>query len=67
MKGNSSAHIPPLLKRSDVFKYMYNFLHEWNLIYKYQSVFQLGHSTIYQIIEIYDNICKALEYMCMFL
>ena len=51
-----------------MFKYMYNFLHERNLIYKYQSGFQPGHSTIYQIIEIYDNICKALdekEYMCM--
>ena len=48
---------------------MYNFLHERNLIYKYQSGFQPGHSTVYQIIEIYDNICKALEkkeYMCMF-
>ena len=51
-----------------IFKYMYNFLHECNLIYKYQSGFQPGHSTVYQIIEIYDNICKALEkkeYMCM--
>ena len=47
---------------------MNNFLHERNLIYKYQSGFQPGHSTVYQIIEIYDNICKALEkkeYMCM--
>ena len=47
---------------------MYKFLHERNLIYKYQSGFQSGHSTIYQIIEIYDNICKVLdekEYMCM--
>ena len=52
-----------------IFKYMYNFLHERNLIYKYQSEFQPGHSTVYQIIEIYDNICKALEkkeYMRMF-
>ena len=48
-------------------EYMYNFLHERNLIYKYQSGFQPGHSTIHQIIEIHDNICKALdekEYMC---
>ena len=52
-----------------MFKYMYNFLHERNLIYKYQLGFQPGHSTIYQIIEIYDNTCKTLdekENMCMF-
>ena len=53
-----------------MFRYMYNFLHERNLIYKHLSGFQPGHSTIYQIIERYDNICicKALdekEYMCM--
>ena len=50
-----------------MFKYMYNFLHERNRIYKYQSGFQPGHSTIYQIIEVYD-ICKALdekEYVCV--
>ena len=40
---------------------MYNFLLVHNLIYKYQSGFQPGHSTAYQLIEIYDKICKCFE------
>ena len=35
-----------------IFKHMYNFLLVHNLIYKYQSGFQPGHSTVYQLIEI---------------
>ena len=40
---------------------MYNFLLVHNLIYKYQSGFQPGHSTVYQLIEICDKICKGFE------
>ena len=38
---------------------MYNFLLVHDLIYKYQSGFQPGHSIVYQLIEIYDKICKS--------
>ena len=51
-----------------IFKHMYNFLLVHNLIYKYQSGFQPGHSTVYQLIEIYDKIRKCFEnreYTCM--
>ena len=60
---SSNIYRPVLLAVMErvMFKCMYNFLHERDLIYKYQSGFQSGHSAIYQIIEIYDNICKALD------
>ena len=32
-----------------------------SLIYKYQSGFMRGHSTVHQLIEIYHNICLSLE------
>ena len=32
-----------------------------SLIYKYQSGFKRGHSTVHQLIEIYHNICLSLE------
>ena len=44
-----------------VFKYMYNYTVEHNLIYQYQSGFLPNHSTVYQLIEMYDSICKSLE------
>ena len=44
-----------------VFKYMYNYLHANNLIYKYQSGFVPGHSTTHQLIEIYNSICQSFE------
>ena len=44
-----------------VFKYLYNYLNENNLIYKYQSGFLPGHSTVYQLIDIYNQICKAID------
>ena len=42
-----------------IFKYIYNSLIE--LIYKYQSGFMHKHFTVHQLIEIYHNICLALE------
>jgi hypothetical protein len=44
-----------------VFKYIFNFLLDNSLIYKYQSGFMRGHSTVHQHIEIYHNICLSLE------
>ncbi len=44
-----------------VFKHVYNHLHLNNLIYKKQSGFIPGHSTVYQLIDIYNQICKAID------
>ena len=44
-----------------VFKHMYNYLHTNKLLYKFQSGFIPGHSTVHQLIEIYNNICLSLE------
>lgn len=44
-----------------VHKYLHNYLIDNNLLYKYQSGFVKGHSTVYQLIEIYHNICSSLE------
>lgn len=44
-----------------IFKHIYNYLHENNLIYKNQSGFLPGHSTVYQLIDIYNQICKAFD------
>ena len=52
-----------------MFKHMHNFLHDRNLLNKYQSGFQPGNSTVNQLIEIYDHICQGLENkkcVCMF-
>ena len=44
-----------------VFKHIYNYMHSTNLIYKNQSGFLPGHSTVYQLIDIYNQICKAFD------
>ena len=44
-----------------VFKYMYNFAQDHHLFYQFQSGFLPNHSTVFQLIEMYDNICKSLE------
>ncbi len=44
-----------------VFKHMYNHLSMHNLIYKNQSGFIPGHSTVYQLIDIYNQICTAFD------
>ena len=51
-----------------MFKHMHNFLHDRNILNKYQSGFQPGDSTVNQYI--YDHICQGLEnkkFVCMFL
>ena len=37
-----------------MFKYTYNHLHKNDLIYKKQSGFLRGHSTVYQLVDIYN-------------
>ena len=44
-----------------VFKHMYNFLIDNNLFYNLQSGFLPTHTTVYQLIEMYEDICDALE------
>ena len=49
------------LKERIVFKNMYNFLIDNNLLYKYQSGFLPHHSTVFQLIDIFHNICQAFD------
>jgi hypothetical protein len=44
-----------------VYKYIHNYIIEHSLLYLYQSVFLPGHSTVYQLLEIYHNICKNID------
>ena len=51
------------LQERIVFKNMYNFLLDINLLYKYQSGFLPHHSTVcfFQLIDIFHNICQAFD------
>ena len=56
------------LQERIVFKHIHNYLTENDLIYKYQSGFLPNHSTTFQLIDIYHNICQAIDnnqYACM--
>ena len=44
-----------------VFKHMYNFFHANNLIYNNQSGFLPGHSTVYQLLDIYHQITQSID------
>ena len=44
-----------------VFKHLSNYFNENKLLYKYQAGFQTGNSTVHQLIEIYRQICRALD------
>ncbi len=44
-----------------MFKHIYNHLHMNQLIYDKQSGFLPGHSTVYQLIDIYNQICQAFD------
>ena len=44
-----------------VFKYIYNYMLEHKVLYKFQSGFVSGHYTSHQLIELYHKICIALE------
>ena len=45
-----------------IFKRIFNFLSDNNLLYKYQSGFVPGHSTTHQLIDIYHHICQAFDH-----
>ena len=44
-----------------IYKYIYNYVIEHSLLYAYQSGFLKGHSTVYQLLEIYHQICQNLD------
>ena len=44
-----------------VFKHMYNFLNNHNKITPVQSGFTPGDSAVYQLIDLYDTFCRALD------
>ena len=44
-----------------VYKHVYNHLVKNNLIYKYQSGFLPKHSTVHQLLELYNSILNSLE------
>lgn len=44
-----------------MFKHIYNHLHEHDLLYDLQAGFRPGHSTVSQLIEIYHQICLAID------
>ena len=44
-----------------VFKKIHNYLVSNNLFYKYQSGFLPGHSTTYQLVDIFHHICQSLD------
>ena len=49
-------------------RHLYNICTTNQLLYKCESGFQTGHSTVHQLIKIYDQICKAIDdkkYYCM--
>ena len=51
-----------------VFKQIYNHLSSNNLLFKYQSGFRPGHSTAFQLIDIFHHICQSYDekqYSCM--
>lgn len=44
-----------------IFKHVYNYFIKNNLFYKYQAGFLHGHSTLYQLLETYHSIVKAID------
>ena len=44
-----------------ILKHFYNYITENELLYKYQSGFVPGHSTVHHLIELTHNICISLE------
>jgi hypothetical protein len=44
-----------------VYKHIYNYIIEHSLLYSYQSGCLPGHSTVYQLLGIYHNICKNID------
>jgi hypothetical protein len=44
-----------------IYKFFYNYLVRNKLIYEYQSGFLPKHSTIHQLLELYNSILNSLE------
>lgn len=44
-----------------LFKHLHNYMIDNNIIYKYQSGFQPGDSTVNQLVEIYNTIISSLD------
>ena len=44
-----------------VYKHLYNFFIDNNIIYKLQSGFLKGHSTVHQLIDIYHQVCSGID------
>ena len=49
-----------------VFKHVFNFIHDNNLIMLLQSGFIPKYSTVNQLVYLYDTFCKALDHIKMF-
>ena len=45
-----------------IYKHLYDFFIANDLIYNYQSGFLPQHSTTYQLIDIYHQICQAIDH-----
>ena len=57
----SLLSIPSKICEKVVFKHMYNYIRDNNLITIHQSGFTQGDSTIHQLLYLYDTFCKALD------
>jgi len=44
-----------------IYKHLYNYLIDNNLIYKQQAGFLTGHSTVYQLIDLYHQIVQSFD------
>lgn len=44
-----------------VFKHLYNYFYSNNIFYKYQAGFLPGHSTVFQLLETYDDIVRRID------
>ena len=57
--GSLLSNIGKLMERV-IFKHVCNFLYANDLIYKNQSGVLSGPSTVYQLLDIYHQICQVL-------
>jgi len=44
-----------------MYKHLSNYFLDNRLLYKHQSGFQAGHSTVHQLLDMYDDICTSLD------
>ena len=44
-----------------IYKHVYSYLHQNKVIYEYQSSFRPKHSTVHQLLDIYNSILNSLE------